>query len=209
MTTKQAKVPAAEAANQAALAKLKDLAKSNAAHPGAMRFNGDVTFWQVVDPEVDDGMLQLCRNIYVQVPEAKVKSFERSNPCAIRMEGSTRERLTKFCAEKKLASPMGGTGEVLKAGHVEYKVLRFMSFDVSPSLLNKHGKCSLPQLVDNAVVAVGFEKATMFADGKEQTALYRRVVAFVPDECYDAFEIPILMDKRDDTDDRSEMAYFE
>lgn len=209
-SSKVAKLPsAAEAANQAALAKLKELAKSNAGHSGAMRFNRDVTFWQVMDPEVEDGMLQLCRHIYVQVPKDKVKSFERINPCAIRMKGSTRERLESFCAENNLPPPESGAGDVLKEGYVEYQVLRFMSFDVSPSLLNKDGNCSLEQLTTNAIVAVGFEQETVFVDGEQKTELRRRIVAIVPEECYNAFEIPIQMDQRDDTDDRGDMAYFE
>jgi hypothetical protein len=220
--TSKAVASATDAANDAALGKLIDVAKANAEFTGYMRFNTEVTFWQVMDADLEEGMLTVCRHIYVQVPLAKCKDFERENPCAKRMVGSNRERLAAFCKKNDLPAPMGGTGNIVSPGHVEYQLLRIAQFEVSPSLLNKHGKCTLPLLKENAVVAVGFEHGTIRKEvvavttkGSMGTKMadvkvrHRRIVAFVPEDLYEVFEIPMYMDKRDDTSDRGDIAFFE
>jgi hypothetical protein len=209
-----------DAAHEAALEKIAEVAKRAAEFPGYMRFNDQLTFWQVMDANLEDGKLRVCRHVYVQVPEEKVKAFERSNPGARKMVGSNRERLAAFCKENDLPAPMGGTGSFLPKAHVEYLVLRFAEIELSPSLLNKHGKCTLPGLKDNAIVAVGIERATvrkevpvvggkgfLGTEMKDVTVEYRRIVAFVPPEMYEECEIPLAMDKHND--DRGDMAFFE
>ena len=158
--------------------------------------------------------------VYKQVPVAQEKEFLIKHGAARKMEGGSRERLTAFCKDNELSEPMGGTGDCLQRGHVEYLVPVHKNLEVSSSLMNKHGKFLLPGLKENAIVCVGIEKATirkevgcvggkgfLGTEMKDVTVEHRRIVAIVPPEMYAACEIPAWMDKVNDRED--DMAFFD
>ena len=226
---KSAKKPAGpEAANAAALDKIAQVAEAHADAPGSMRFHADLHFWQVDDAEVDDGKLRLHRREYIQVPVEKEEKFLKysmeNGLMAKKMEGGSRQRLIAFCKKNELPVPEGGVGEVLERGHVEYMVHQWKDVDVSPTLLSKHGKCTLPGLKEGAVVCVGIEKATvrkevacggalghMCTEMKDVTVSHRRIVAIVPPSMYDACEISVDLDKHNSEsswEDRDDIAWF-